>query len=521
MKNFKALLCIVSLAIFSCNNDDDVFNPPVDEPIIDPEIVIDPPAIPLNTDVNFEFASTIQVGGEGAAEISTFDATTNRLFVVNSEASQVSVYDLTDISNPTLAGAIPLANGGALNSVTSFEGTIAVAVEATIAQNNGEVQLYNATDLSLINSYTVGALPDMVTFTPDGNYLFVANEGEPNDAYTIDPEGTVSIIEIATGNITNLDFNAFNGQEATLEANGFRVFGPNANLAQDVEPEFITISDDSQTAWVALQENNGFAKIDIPSKTITDILPLGFKDHSLPGNEIDPSDRDDVTVLRSVPVFGMYQPDAITYVNINGTGYVISANEGDARDYDGFSEEERIDDLVLDPTIFPNTAELQLEENLGRLEITTTLGDTDGDGEFEELYAYGARSFTIWSENGDVIHDSGNSIGEIQLANTPATFNDEDGRSDAKGAEPESVEVLNIGDERYILFVGLERTDQIFVYDITNPNAPQFLSILSTDGDEAPEGLIAIPATDSPSGRDLVIVSNEDSGTVTIYQNNN
>ena len=38
----------------------------------------------------------------------------------------------------------------------------------------------------------------------------------------------------------------------------------------------------------------------------------------------------------------MYQPDAIVYVNIGGTEYVISANEGDSRDYDGFSEEERL-----------------------------------------------------------------------------------------------------------------------------------------------------------------------------------
>jgi hypothetical protein len=169
--------------------------------------------------------------------------------------------------------------------------------------------------------------------------------------------------------------------------------------------------------------------------------------------------------------------------------------------------------------VYPVSGDYQNEINLGRLKTTTTLGDTDNDNDVDQIYSYGARSFSIWSANGNLVYDSGNSIATETLAMTPARFNDEDKRSDDKGAEPESVDVLNIGNQRYILFVGLERTDQVMVYDITNPLSPTFLTILSHSGDEAPEGLLVISADKSPSGKDLLVVSNEDSGTVSFYEN--
>ncbi len=501
----KLILIAIALIAFSCENDDD--NSPA----------------PINTEVNFQFKATLNLGGEGASEISAFDPSTNKLFTVDVESNQIAVSDISnlDVLNP--GTPISLNAFGAPNSVAVNGGRLAIAVEADPKQNPGTVLLYNTSDQTLISQYTVGALPDMVTFSKDGNLIIVANEGEPNDDYTNDPLGTVSIIEIATGTITTLDFTAFNGQEATLETQGFRVFGPNATLAMDVEPEYIAVSDDSNTAWVALQENNGIARINLVTKTIEAIYPLGVKDHSLAANSIDASNEDGVKELKTWPVFGMYQPDGIVHVNINGTDYVISANEGDSREYEGnpgYVGEDRVKDLDLDPIAFPNAQDLQDEANLGRLKVALSEGDTDNDGDYDALYSYGARSFTIWSANGSLVYDSGNSIGAETLSATLAQFNDDDGRSDDKGAEPESVEVLNIGNQRYILFVGLERTDQIMVYDITNPTAPSFLTILSRAGDEAPEGLLVIPAADSPNGKDLLVVSNEDSGTVTIYENN-
>lgn len=503
MKNLNKLFLASCIALFfSCNQDDDQTQETI-----------------INTEVNFQYKSTINVGGEGASEISAFDAITNKLYVVNVESNQISVFNISDINNPLQETAINLSAFGAPNSVAVKDGKLAIAVEANVKQDPGKVLVYNTTDDTLLNQYNVGALPDMVTFTKDGNLIISANEGEPNDDYTVDPMGTISIISLADNTTTTLDFTSFNAQQASLEAQGFRVFGPGATLAQDVEPEYVAVSEDSQTAWVSLQENNGMAKVNLISKTIEAIYPLGFKDHSIAGNELDASDKDDVATLKNWPVYGMYQPDAIVNVNINGTDYIISANEGDARDYDGFSEEERVDDLTLDETAFPLSEDYQNEINLGRLKTTNTLGDLDNDGDVDAIYAYGARSFSVWSTNGNLVYDSGNSIATETLALTPSKFNDEDGRSDDKGAEPEAVEVLNIGNERYVLFVGLERTDQVMVYDITNPTSPTFLSILSHAGDEAPEGVLIIPAATSPTGKDVLVVSNEDSGTVSFYEN--
>lgn len=476
--------------------------------------------VTVDTTVNFQFKTSINLGGEGASEISAYDIISKKIFTVNVAENQISVINISDLNNPIEEAPISLTSFGSPNSVAINDGRLAVAVEADPKQNPGTILVYNTIDNSLVNQYTVGALPDMVTFSKDGKLILSANEGEPNDAYTNDPEGTISVIDTETDFVTILNFKSFNNQETILESKGFRVFGPNADLATDVEPEYITVSEDSNTAWVSLQENNGIAEIDLITKTITNIYPLGFKNYNLAGNEIDASDKDDKKELVNWPVFGMFQPDAIVSVYINGTEYIISANEGDARDYDGFSEEVRVDDLKLDTTVFPEENNYQEKENLGRLKTTTTIGDTDNDGDHDVIYSYGTRSFSIWSATGNLVYDSGNSIAKETLSNTPASFNGDDGRSDDKGAEPESVEVLNIGDERYILFVGLERNDQVMVYDITNPNAPVFLNILSHVGDDAPEGLLAISAEDSPNGKALLVVTNEGSGTVTIYENN-
>ncbi len=503
MKTLQKLILLTFLSItISCENETEPILPQID------------------TSVSFKHKTTIKVGGEGASEITAFDKTSNKIFTVNVESNEISIHNISDLNAPKKEASINLNPYGAPNSVAVFNGKLAIAVEDNIKQNPGKVLVFSTTDNSLLNQYTVGALPDMVTFSPDGKTIVCANEGEPNDDYTNDPEGTISIINLENNNVTTLNFASFNSQEASLEEQGFRVFGPNADLAKDVEPEYIAISEDSKTAWVSLQENNGIAKVNLTSKTIEAIYPLGFKDYSLAANSIDASDKDDTKELKTWPVKGIYQPDAITYVKINGVEYIISANEGDARDYDGFSEEVRMDDLTLDETIFPASLDYLNEVNLGRLKTTTTLGDKNNDGKVEELYSYGARSFSIWSANGSLVYDSGNSIATETLMATPDRFNDNDKRSDDKGAEPESVEVLNIGNERYILFVGLERNDQVLVYDITNPLAPEFLEILSHSGDEAPEGLLVISAEDSPSGKALLLVSNEDSGTVSIYQNN-
>ncbi|MEL6557164.1 MAG: choice-of-anchor I family protein [Bacteroidota bacterium] len=522
---YKSILAVLamligSISLQSCGDDDSDggFMAPDEDPS------------------TFSRLTDITIGGEGAAEIAAFDPITDQLFVVNNaDESKIDVINFANPASMNVTASINVSTyGGGVNSVAVNGAYLAAAIEAETATDNGQVVVFNIADLSEAAVIPVGSLPDMVTFSPDGQFILVANEGEPSDDYTIDPNGSVSIIEVDGFQVVTLEFTAFNSQEEALEANGFRVTGKNADLASDVEPEYIAVSEDSRTAFVALQENNGLAVINLENKSISALVGLGTKDYSASGNAFDPSDRDDAEAFRTVPanILGVYMPDAIDAFTVNGTNYVISANEGDGREYfydadeatcnangddfdedDGclsFTDETRIEDVTLDPSAFPDAATLQQEENFGRLKMMLTNGDTDGDGDFDQIYSYGARSFSIWSTSGDLIYDSGNEIEDaIMKAGLYA-----DGRSDDKGVEPEGV-VTGVVNGRTIAFIGLERVDAVAVYDISTPASPQFLSILETG--DAPEGMVFIDAEESPTGNSILIVTCEDDGTVWAY----
>lgn len=198
------------------------------------------------------------VFGKSAAEIPAFDAASKRAFVVNAAAGKVDVLDLADPAKPVKVGELdagPLLAGAEINSVAVHDGLVAVAIQARPKTDPGRVSLYRASDLKLLGHVGVGAQPDMLTFTPDGRAVLVANEGEPSDDYQIDPEGSVSVIDISkpeTPVVRSADFRAYNGREAELRASGVRIFGPGASAAQDIEPEYIAVASDGKTAWVAL-----------------------------------------------------------------------------------------------------------------------------------------------------------------------------------------------------------------------------------------------------------------------------
>ncbi|HTG55070.1 MAG TPA: choice-of-anchor I family protein, partial [Niabella sp.] len=295
-------------------------------------------------------------------------------------------------------------------------------------------------------------------------------------------------------------------------------------------PEYITISADSKTAWITLQENNAIAKVNITGKAITDIFPLGFKDYSLAGNEIDVTDNDKTYLAAKWPnVKGIYMPDAISVLEHNNIPYLFTANEGDAREYidandkDVFVEAKRAGNknVILDPTVFPNATNLKQNGVLGRLNITTTLGDKDGDGDFDELYSFGARSFSVWNGlTGAQVFDSKNEL-DIKTHDILGPGNNDnkipgydDGRSDDKSVEPEGITIGKVG-KTDVAFVGMERADAVAMYDITNPQNPKFLQVIKTG--DAPEGVLFVPARMSPTKKSLLIVSSEGDGMVTIY----
>ncbi|WP_086539508.1 choice-of-anchor I family protein [Algoriphagus antarcticus] len=496
MKKHYVSFLILS-ALFSCNHHDPI----------------------LITTVDFAQISSIKIGGEAAAEITAFDPETNQLFVVNnSGSSKVDIVNFSDPSNPTITGSIDVTQfGGGVNSVAVKNGMLAMAVEANTKTDPGMVVVFSTDQLtSPIAQVAVGALPDMVIFSPNGRFIVSANEGEPNDAYTIDPVGTISVIDVnASFSVSTLGFEGFESQKTSLMSKGFRVFGAGASLAQDVEPEYVAIDENSEFAWVTLQENNGMAKVNLSTKTITDVFPFGLKDNSLDGNELDVSDRDNEVTLKSWPLFSYFLPDALVNYSVNGNNYLITANEGDTRDYDGYSEESRVKDLDLDPFAFPNAEQLQKDENMGRYTVTTSAGDANGDGKFEKLYGIGARSFTVWDgASGAMVMDY-NSLEKDFIAAAPNSY--DDGRSDNKGVEPEGVTMGAIN-EKTLVFVGMERVDAVMVYELKGISSFNFIQVLETG--DAPEGVLFISAEESPNGKPLLIVSSERDGFLRIYQNN-
>jgi DNA-binding beta-propeller fold protein YncE len=277
---------------------------------------------------------TDSIGSTGA-EIVAYDAKTKRAFAINSTDNDLAVIDLANPAAPILIYKVSLDSYGAgLNGVDTHDGLVAVAVEASPKTDPGKVVFLDARTLAVRGAVTVGSLPDMLTFDGDGQRLLVANEGEPVSYLpgAVNPEGSVSIVDpsrgVARATVRTADFRAFS--KDALLAMGVRVFGPGATAAQDLEPEYITIS--GRTAWVTLQEANAVAVVDVPTAVVTGIVPLGLKDHSLPGHGLDASDRDGSTIsIATWPVFGLYQPDAIASFRVGKQHFLVTANEGDSR----------------------------------------------------------------------------------------------------------------------------------------------------------------------------------------------
>lgn len=461
----------------------------------------------------------------GPAEIAAFASGNQRLFVVpGADETGFDMFNLADPANPSLIATI--SGLGAPNSIAVKHGIVAVAIAAEPATDPGKVAFFNTKGAPLRDAQgqpievTVGALPDMLTFSKDGKKLLVANEGEPEG--DVDPPGSVSIIDLSNGvgnaTVQTAGFTAFDGQEDDLRAKGVRLF-PGKLVSEDVEPEYITIAQDGKTAWVTLQEANALAIVDIAKAEVTDIVPLGLKNHGLTGNDLDPSDRDNGINIGNWPVFGMFMPDAIASFTARGKTWLVTANEGDDR-----GEDERIKDLTLDPTAFADAKALQEDDAIGRLGASSIDGDTDGDGDYDQLQVFGARSFTVWDSDGTKVWDSGDDFERITAAKVPTLFNSNgaadsfDTRSDNKGPEPEGIAVGRVAG-RTFAFIGLERVGGVMVYDVTNPKAPAFVTYEPpAPGDVSPEGVLFIPAYESPlPGTPLLVLTNEVSGTTAIY----
>lgn len=451
------------------------------------------------------------------AEIAAFDPASERLFVTTGPS--IEVLDASDPADLSFLDAIDVTGiGESVQSVAAKAGLVAAAIAGPSEGEPGTVAIYDARTLELIDQAEVGVLPDQLAFTRRGLSLVVANEGEPTD--TDDPAGSISHLRLARDGtireVATFGFEAFDARVAELRAEGVRIF-PGQLPSLDFEPEYVAVAPNGRTAMATLQEANAVALIDLVRNRVVDVIGLGAKNHALPGNGLDPSDEDGGIAIDNWPVFGLSMPDAIAAFEVRGRTYYAIANEGDARD-----EDERVKNLDLDPTAFPNAAALQEDEALGRLEVSTIDGDIDGDGDFDQLFAYGGRSFSILDARGKLIFDSGDQLERITAGEVPAQFNSNgspasfDTRSDAKGPEPEGLAIGEVEGKPF-LFLGLERTGGVAVYDLSDPFAPQFVQYTTEAADVSPEGLLFVDGGDSPTGQPFLVVTNEVSATTTVW----
>ncbi|EJT3519638.1 choice-of-anchor I family protein [Vibrio parahaemolyticus] len=520
-----------------------------------------------------------------AAEIVNYDACTDKLYVVNAQAKRVDVLSLNESSAPSQTDFIDLTDVGtsagieigAANSVAVFNGLVAVAIENNNKQEDGLIALYRSDDLSLITTFKTGALPDMVGFSKDGRYIATANEGEPNSDYSIDPEGSVTLVDLRKGinnaDVTQVGFGEFDGVRSDELPKAVRISGPNASIAQDLEPEYLTFADNGKI-YVALQENNAMAIIDPQSQSVEKIVALGEKSWS--NSKLDASNKDKIIGnLKSYPqLVGLYMPDTLDSYSVNGQTYIVSANEGDGREYGfkttqaecdqaGFKWDEDDYQGTPDYTNVKGSCLSHIDEVRGKkLKVTTDhpLAEALKDNKQlarlkvikpnhtlnteENVQAFGARSFSIWNENGELVFDSGDDFATVALLNEGKHFNSTndsnssgDDRSDDKGIEPEAIEVAKING-RYYAFIGLERQGGIMVYDITEPKQPQFLHYVNhrdytqpvctlvedgecandtynpKAGDLAPESINYF----ARNGQHFIAVGNEVSGTTSVFR---
>ncbi|PZD93050.1 hypothetical protein DNH61_25035 [Paenibacillus sambharensis] len=466
----------------------------------------------------------------GVAEIVKYNPDNKKMYLVNGQEKKIDIVSLADVKNEVgntyklekridVSGMVPDFTFGDITSVdiNTERDIVAVAVQAEDYRETGAVLVLDY-DGNLIQHIWAGIQPDMVTFSPDGQYILAANEGEPRAGYgegTVDPKGSVSVINLRHGVksavAVNVTFDAFDAQREQLVADQV-ILKKGAAPSVDLEPEYIAVDSTSRKAYVSLQEANAIAVLDMANYRFTSVKGLGFKDHSLPGNEVDLL-KDGTIDIKNQPVYGVYMPDGLAAANIGGKTYLLTPNEGDAREWGDY---ENI-----------RTAEID-----GRK--VEVLKNEEHDGlEEGKQYVLGGRSFSIWdAETMKLVYDSGSEFEKRTAELYPKYFNTSnkniklDDRSGKKGPEPEDIKVMSEGGRHYA-FVGLERIGGVMVYDITNPGGAVFFDYMNTRdysapiaGDVSPEGLAVVKGADSPTGYPLVLAAHEVSGTVAVYQMN-
>ncbi len=455
----------------------------------------------------------------GGAEIAAYLSSAKKLLIAAGSE------ELSNPAMPQLAGKKKFA--GPVASVAVHGNLVAVPVMGNPSTAAGKIELFRWSDsLALIRSYPICAGADMVTFTPDGKMILAACEGMAEAG--IDPPGEIALVDIAAGadqaSVSILGFQGIDSAKAV--SSGVRLSGP-GSFIQQLEPEYITVDPSGKWAWVSLQENNALARLDLKKKKVDTLLPLGALDRSLPGNGLD-YQNDGLIQIKNAPLLGLRQPDGIAALQKKNRYFVFTANEGAAREIDGWKDETKIEKIMagkkLDPQIFSDSVIQSLKKvTLSRVEGC----DTNSLGLCRAFYTFGTRSMSVFDGmSGKLLFDSSDQIERMLAERLPEKFNRNgkkekgktDSRSKDKGAEPENVTLGNTRGEDYA-FLGLERMGGIVVFNVSNPEKPLLIDYFLNEQDRGPEGILFISEKESPqAGTALLIVCYEYSKTLAVYR---
>ena len=493
----------------------------------------------------------------GVAEIIKYDSANQKFYLVNGTtkkldivslasltAAQADVADLSADASINVETAVKAYSGysdfvyGDLTSVDvdPARGLVAVAVQAAGQNDDGAVAIFSS-DGNLLKVLNAGKQPDCLVFSPDHRYILTANEGEPRDGYaTGDPAGSVTIIDTDVSNITNttsqsIGFGAFDTAEQKQALLASKVLLKAGSLPSvDFEPEYIGVTADSKYAYVSLQEANAIAKLNIETKAFEWVKGLGFKDYGAEGAKIDIYRDGQINIRQESGFKGVYMPDGIAVYDAGGTTYILTANEGDAREWESYSD---ITSYKL----------ANYGQDGGGTTSSAIKIDTLKTSEFENVfesdvkYLFGGRSFSVWNASDlSLVYDSGSDFEDYTAQYLPDRFNysnddtsTRDKRSAKKGPEPEDVKTGTVNGVPYA-FIGIERIGGVFAYSLSDISAPAFANYVNSrdfsgtvaagvnKGDVSPEGQCFIPAGESPTGKALHLVSNEVSGTVSVFE---
>lgn len=497
----------------------------------------------LEQSARYDSGTTNSEGG--VTEIVDYNPITRWAYAVNGQSGNLIAIAIKDIENKekidlldgndidikSLVQSNDFIYGDMTSIAVSHDGkTLAVAIQGKGTNDNGRVALFECNQdgtLTLKQVLEVGVQPDMVIFTNDDKKVLTANEGEPRDGYTnaVDPKGSVSIIDIKTKIVKTVDFTAFDSQRGDLVKKGV-VLKKDTMPSTDLEPEYIAVSDTK--AYITLQEANAVAKLDLSTLEMEDIYSIGFEDYSKIAIDIDKKDEKyDARTYNSLK--GIRMPDAISVYTIDGVDYLITANEGDSRDWNGYSNEIEVN--FGKGKSSPSGKITTENSNLtGKVTFFKT-DDYDGLNNQND-YLFGGRSSTIFKvtkQSLEEVYTTGNDFEAKTATYLPENFNcsnDDvtiDDRSGKKGPEAESVTIGQIEDKIFS-FIGLERIGGVMVYDITDPKKVQFVNYLNSrdfskdiGGDDSPEGIHFISGDDSVTRQPQLIVAYEVSGTVGVY----